>query len=100
MYFIDMELCELDLHEYAQRDKCAPTLPDWRIAREEDRLLPIIRGILTQILSGLVYIHGRNEVHRDLNQLTGIALHAVAKVSNWQSYIHRLNGAGKSPILG
>jgi serine/threonine protein kinase len=77
-YFLDMELCDLDLQAYIR--------PQWKALLENrvndlppaiPDLLPIlgflqIRDIMRDITSGLAYIHSKGEVHRDIKPSNGI----------------------------
>ena len=62
-YFIDMELCDIDLASYLDtkcgRDDNVLTHP---IALNETKCWEI----LNDITSGLIFIHKRKEIHRDL----------------------------------
>ena len=61
--FIDMELCKMNLNNYNKEYwSVTPTRPNYSpIAKEVD-----IWSIMNQIANGLVFIHGYDEVHRDL----------------------------------
>lgn len=65
-YFIDMEYCELNLFEYILGETSVPGLQDYTAAIADGNVGFIISAILQQILSGVVFIHSRNKVHRDL----------------------------------
>ena len=65
LYFIDMELCDFTLEKYIQGHE-VPHLVNWTTLREKDELTPVITGITNDIVDGLIFIHGQNEVHRDL----------------------------------
>ena len=69
-YCIDMELCSMNLEEYIQGKKTAG-LRYWFPASTPEDLLNVLE-IMIQIMTGLSYIHGANEVHRDLNPQNGI----------------------------
>ena len=53
-YFIDMELCDMNLEEYIYQDNSStmPATDIWRIMKD--------------ITDGVAFVHGNNEVHRDL----------------------------------
>src|SRR5277367_2189456 len=72
-YFIDMELCELNLHDYIH-GRTPPNL--------SESLPPFSRGdgskaslqiwtIMSQIADGVEYIHRQNQVHRDVKPANG-----------------------------
>jgi len=76
LYFIDMELCDLNLHDYIHRKPTA----------ELSKSMPrIIRGmgsasalqiwvVMSQIAAGVEYIHRKGHVHRDIKPANGAAL--------------------------
>jgi len=66
IYFIDMELCDLTLDDYAKGKILVPTLPNWKTAKENNTVLRLIVPIICQIIDGVVFIHNHDEVHRDL----------------------------------
>jgi len=69
LYFIDMEYCDCNLHEYIQGTPEAlsiPVLYKYSKAMEEGHLSFVICAIIQQILSGLDFIHRLDKVHRDL----------------------------------
>jgi len=75
-YFIDMELCEKNLHAFIYEDldttdlSCAEHFavdhcpPIWFRPRE-------ILGVIFQLVSGVEYIHKKGQVHRDLKPTNG-----------------------------
>lgn len=66
-YFIDMELCDINLEEYIQGTKTGIRgLLDWDKALEEGQRHFLIVAIMQQLLGGLAFIHSHDEVHRDL----------------------------------
>ena len=69
-YFIDMELCEISLENYIQGGTING-LVDWNTVRIRDEVHEHAYKIMQQILNGLIYIHCRNEVHRDLSPNNG-----------------------------
>ena len=72
-YFIDMELCEVNLEEYIQGTKKGIRgLLDWETAKDSGQVPFLIVAIMQQLLSGLAFIHGHDEVHRDLAPPNGI----------------------------
>ena len=67
IYFIDMELCSINLEEYIQGTKVGVRgLIDWNTACNEGQQQFLLFAIMQQLLSGLAFIHGLDEVHRDL----------------------------------
>lgn len=72
-YFIDMELCDLNLDEYLDgRITGVYGLLDWAKAKQDHGKFLIV-AIMQQLLSGLIFIHEHDEVHRDLNPHNGNA---------------------------
>ena len=73
-YFIDMELCAINLEEYIRGSKTGIRgLVDWEIALKEGQHEFLIIAIMQQLLSGLAFIHDRGEVHRDLTPQNGMS---------------------------
>ena len=60
-YYIDMELCEFSLADYIQDE--GTTYPNRGIPK---RSPSDIIGIATQVVSGVVFIHDKQFIHRDL----------------------------------
>lgn len=70
-YFIDMELCHINLNEYMKgsRDvKGIYGLPRWNSEKPD---VFLITAIMQQLLSGLAFIHKYGKVHRDLDPRNG-----------------------------
>lgn len=85
-----MELCDLNLHFYIQKDfpfsfsqaeKSNAVPVSLSI---EDRLL-CIRKVMVDIVAGLSYIHAKNEVHRDLKPRNGDSLRVTLIISSVSS---------------
>jgi serine/threonine protein kinase len=77
-YRIDMELCEMDLDAYIQQDfpfSFSPVVAESSSPHVDLSLktrLQCIQKIVNDIVSGVSYIHKKNEVHRDLKPRNGI----------------------------
>lgn len=71
IYFIDMEWCDTSLEDYMSGNKYIPGLLDWSKAGIRGKIHYLLDGIMTNVLNGLIYIHDRNEVHRDLTPANG-----------------------------
>lgn len=74
-YFsIDMELCALSLEDYLYRTSesinAAVGLPQLEKLSSFSRAICIL-GIMTEIASGVTFIHSYAEVHRDLKPSNG-----------------------------
>jgi serine/threonine protein kinase len=67
-YFIDMELCSLNLHEYIYGNPGSSLLQVAGLMKSapSSRKVTEIWYIMRQIASGLAFIHSHREVHRDL----------------------------------
>jgi serine/threonine protein kinase len=68
-YFIDMELCDLNLEDYIYRDPDLPiqsSVPRFVKAAPSDVKVLQIWNIMKEITGGVDFIHDKNEVHRDL----------------------------------
>ena len=72
-YFIDMELCDLNLHEYIHAKNPSELLPYFSRGDGVKSVLQIWT-VMTQIASGVEYIHRQNQVHRDIKPVNGDAL--------------------------
>jgi len=72
-YYIDMELCDMNLHDYIQSTTPADpskSLPRFIKGGETDSLLQIWT-IMSQIASGVEYIHREQQIHRDIKPANG-----------------------------
>ena len=67
-YFIDMELCDMDLNSYIIAQKA---LADSNSLPSVEKTLEAVLKILKEINAGLEFIHGHGEVHRDLKPSNG-----------------------------
>ena len=70
-FFIDMELCDMNLDNYNKSGWTMSVIAEDNSAgfREME-----MWHIMAQIASGISYIHGKGEVHRDLKPLNGQSL--------------------------
>jgi serine/threonine protein kinase len=67
-YFIDMELCDINLHDYIYRE--TPFDPSESVPVFMKNAPPQLKAqqiwnVMSQIASGVTYIHSHGEVHRD-----------------------------------
>lgn len=74
LYFIDMELCDLNLDEYIYRS--VPPVSSESIPYFIRNVPPPLKAqqiwnIMRQIASGVEHIHNLNLVHRDLKPANG-----------------------------
>lgn len=78
-YFIDMELCDSNLHDYIYRkDSNGPSKPMTSVLRGAGLNLVLqIWTIMSQIAAGVEYIHEQRHVHRDLKPANGLALRSI-----------------------
>jgi len=80
-YFIDMELCHINLNQYINGTESISGvhgLPAWN---KEDPDIFLIIAILQQLLSGLAFMHKEDKVHRDLDPKNGKALLSCSRVN-------------------
>jgi serine/threonine protein kinase len=72
-YFVDMDLCAYNLDFYIHSGKFQELHPSDLAGRESPFLneLDVVMQIMRQISSGLAFIHGFHEVHRDLHPRNG-----------------------------
>ena len=71
-YFIDMELCDINLEQYIYSNpSAAESFP--HLVREAPSAVQAsqVWNVMKQIARGLTFIHGHNEVHRDLKPHNG-----------------------------
>jgi serine/threonine protein kinase len=66
-YFIDMELCNLNLRQFLRGDKVKPDdwFLHWPIEHPGDKGVFIL-ALMQEIANGLYFIHGNGVVHMDL----------------------------------
>lgn len=70
-YFIDMELCDINLEDFINGAGIVTglhCLPKWDKNNPD---LFLIIAILQQLLNGLAFIHKQDKVHRDLKPTKG-----------------------------
>lgn len=66
-YFIDMEYCDFNLDEYIYGKTASIIHIQEYVASIQDKSISLFTcALMQQILSGLVFIHSLNKVHRDL----------------------------------
>jgi len=73
-YYIDMELCDLDLEKYIRKtwkDRLTDNISRYQASHSEAEVvrffgLLYVREIMKDITRGLAFIHLEGEVHRDL----------------------------------
>jgi serine/threonine protein kinase len=68
-YFIDMELCDINLDEYLQGRRDLHSLFEWKIAEGHGPFLTYT--ILQEILAGLIFIHDSEDAHMNLHPRNG-----------------------------
>jgi serine/threonine protein kinase len=75
-YFIDMELCDLNLHDYIHRE--TPTNPSesvpYFIRGVGSATILQIWTVMSQIASGVEYVHRQGHIHRDIKPGNGNSL--------------------------
>jgi serine/threonine protein kinase len=78
-YFIDMELCQLNLEQYIyskERHHYATgrsSPPYFDRSASSSMNFEKIKGVMTEITRGVEYIHGCGEIHRDLKPANGLS---------------------------
>jgi serine/threonine protein kinase len=76
-YFIDMELCDLNLAVYIHRTDVpnpSESLPYFMKDASSHHKALQIWNIMKQIAGGIKYIHGQDLVHRDVKPANGTSL--------------------------
>jgi len=74
-YFIDMELCDFNLHNYIHREPStepSESMPHIITGMDSASSLQIW-VIMSQITVGVEYIHRKDHVHRDIKPANGAA---------------------------
>jgi len=100
-YFIDMELCDLNLHDYIHRS--APPNPSESIPYFIKNAPPPLKAqqiwnIMKHIAGGVQYLHSLDMVHRDLKPANGINHHLSSLFISKSSTLGRIR-PGNWPIL-
>lgn len=82
LYFIDMEWCDASLEGYIDGGQSISGLLNWLEIPMRDKTRQILDVIIKDVVNGLIYIHNRNEVHRDLTPAnsTGLAINILTAV--------------------
>jgi serine/threonine protein kinase len=73
-YYIDMELCDLNLERFIKREWRATMTERFQNSEsmvDVEQLLPIVRllqlrDIMRAVSGGVAFIHAKHEIHRDL----------------------------------
>jgi serine/threonine protein kinase len=60
-----MELCDFSLATYISGED-VPILENWTVARSQKAFSKAVASIMREIVDGLIFVHGHDEVHRDL----------------------------------
>ena len=73
-YYIDMELCDMNLEDYLQQKPPSSTAAVLPCCIKGGGLDALIQtwSIMSQIASGVVYIHRENQIHRDIKPGNGM----------------------------
>lgn len=84
-YFIDMELCDLNLGTYIHRiepPNPLESLPYFIKDASADLRTMQIANIMSQVAGGIKYIHGHDLVHRDVKPANGMYLFSQTETDN------------------
>jgi hypothetical protein len=67
-----LQYCDINLDEYIRglRPPCL-ALYSYAEAKGNDDLPVVVCGIMQQVLNGLIFIHEKGQVHRDLKPMNG-----------------------------
>jgi serine/threonine protein kinase len=72
LYYIDMELCDLNLENYIAGHSSSTVSIEWQALQSANIHIPanvklaMILSIMNDITDGLVFMHSRKVIHRDL----------------------------------
>lgn len=73
-YFIDMELCDMNLENYIYRTSpSTDALPRFVKTASSSVKASQIWNVMRQVVSGVVFIHSHNEIHRDVKPSNSIS---------------------------
>ena len=90
VYFIDLQYCDINLDEYI-RGLRPPWLAlySYAEAKGNDDLPVVVCGIMQQVLNGLIFIHEKGQVHRDLKPMNGtyFSPHAAGYARRWLNVV-------------
>ena len=90
-YFIDMEYCSLNLHEYIH-NKEKRNCMDQRLSRyfqsetSEEHRLWMVLSIALEVTNGLAFMHDKQQVHRDLKPANSIT--PIPRDNNYSPLLH------------
>ena len=80
IYFIDMELCDIDLSQYIKGTHSVTGVHGLPVWNKENPDIFLITAIMQQLLSGLAFMHKEDKVHRDLDPRNGKVLHLARRL--------------------
>jgi len=108
LFFIDMELCTMDLNEYIYSERLLPTEPFVNTpiynplfpSKDECTLSKVrnVWSIMTEITAGLKFMHDHNLVHRDLKPKNSTPSHI--RIELWLQVLYCRTSRWKFPDLG
>lgn len=62
-----MEFCDTDLEKFVNGGGKIYGLLNWPEVSKQEQIRYVVTDLMRDVLSGLVFIHSQNEVHRDLS---------------------------------
>lgn len=93
-YYIDMELCDINLEDYLYK-----SWPTGLVAKGSRYFvspaydISIVWEIVRDVACGLAFIHSREEVHRDLKPANGIYYPSeLANITKFSIHLKRMRG--------